>query len=124
MLCYYNMSENGEQDRVFKALGDARRRKILDLLKSRPRTTGEVCEFFPDLDRCTVMQHLRVLEEADLVLVRREGRYRWNYLNPLPIKRVHDRWISPYASAAVGLLDRLKKDLEGHPAHGLDHTQR
>lgn len=112
MLYIYNMSREGKQDRVFKALGDSRRRRMLDLMKSAPRTTGEISDFFPDLDRCTVMQHLNVLEEADLIIVRREGRYRWNYLNPLPIKDIYDRWISNYATAAVDLLARLKKDLE------------
>jgi DNA-binding transcriptional ArsR family regulator len=106
------MSRERMQDRVFKALGDARRRRILDLLKSAPHTTGEICEYFPSLDRCTVMQHLRVLEEAELIIVRREGRYRWNYLNPLPIKDIYDRWISHYATGAVDLIARLKQDLE------------
>ncbi len=75
--------------------------------------TGELCAAFPALDRCTVMQHLKVLEEAELVIVRRRGRERWNHLNPLPIKHIHDRWIGPYAARAVDLLDRLKTDLEG-----------
>ena len=55
---------------------------------------------------------LKVLEEAELVIVRRRGRERWNHLNPLPIKHIHDRWIGPYAARAVDLLDRLKTDLE------------
>jgi DNA-binding transcriptional ArsR family regulator len=86
---------------------------MLDMLKDHPQTTGELCARFPALDRCTVMQHLKVLEQADLVIVRREGRERWNYLNPLPIKEIHDRWIGPYAAEAVSLLGRLKEDLEG-----------
>ena len=110
------MSRQATQDQVFKALGDSRRRRILDLLKAAPRTTGELCEHFPELDRCTVMQHLTVLEDAELVLVRRAGRYRWNYLNPLPIKDIHDRWIGRYAAGAVDLLARLKRDLESEPA--------
>ena len=59
------------------------------------------------------MQHLKVLERADLVIVRRDGRERWNYLNPLPIKHIHDRWIGAYAARAVEILDRLKTDLDG-----------
>jgi DNA-binding transcriptional ArsR family regulator len=106
MLC------EATQDRVFKALGDSRRRRMLDLLKVAPRTTGELCDHFPELDRCTVMQHLSVLEDAELVIIRRTGRYRWNYLNPLPIKDIHDRWIGRYAERAVDLLARLKRDLE------------
>lgn len=110
------MSTGDRDDTIFKALGDARRRRILDLLKESPRTTGELCDYFDELDRCTVMQHLGVLEKADLVIAKREGRLRWNYLNPLPIKEIHDRWISGYAAGAVGLLQRLRRDLEedGH----------
>jgi DNA-binding transcriptional ArsR family regulator len=107
------MSSGDESDRIFKALAANTRRAILDMLKDRPLTTGQLCARFPALDRCTVMQHLKVLEEADLVIARREGRERWNHLNALPIKRIHDRWIGPYAVHATDLLDRLKTDLEG-----------
>jgi DNA-binding transcriptional ArsR family regulator len=97
---------------VLKALGDARRREMLDLVKNKPRTTGELCEHFKKLDRCTVMQHLGVLEKADLIIVKRNDRHRWNYINPLPIKEIHDRWISEYSLEAVDLLAQMKKDLE------------
>lgn len=110
------MSTASENDRIFKALASPTRRAILDALKDHPQTTGELCARFPALDRCTVMQHLRVLEEADLLIVRREGRERWNHLNPLPIKHIHDRWIGPYAAHAVEMLDRLKTDLERTPS--------
>jgi len=106
------MSIAEENDRVFKALSASTRRAILDLLKDHPRTTSELCACFPALDRCTVMQHLKVLEEADLVIVRRKGRERWNHLDPLPIKAIHDRWIGPFAAYAVELLERLKADLD------------
>ncbi len=101
-----------KQDRIFRALGHATRREILDLLRSSPRTTGELCEHFGELDRCTVMQHLGVLERAELVVARTEGRMRWNVLNVLPIKEIHDRWIGAYATQAVSLLARLKQNLE------------
>lgn len=107
------MSSEIEDDHVFKALAHARRRLILDALKDGPKTTGALCEAFSDMDRCTVMLHLKVLQEAGLVLVRREGRERWNHLDALPIKQIHDRWISEYAAHAVSLLDRLKRDMEG-----------
>jgi len=106
------VSEAVRQERVFKALADGRRRDILDLLKERPRTTGEICAYFANLDRCTVMQHLGVLEKAELVIVKREGRLRWNYLNVIPIREVYNRWISPYASTSVELLARMKRGLE------------
>ena len=101
-----------KHDRFFRALGHATRREILDLLRRAPRTTGEVCAAFPRLDRCTVMQHLGVLVRAGLVVVRTEGRQRWNVLNVMPIKEIHDRWIGAYAAGAVGLLARLKRELE------------
>jgi DNA-binding transcriptional ArsR family regulator len=107
------MSSSESEDRVFKALADARRRRILDLLKEAPRTTGELCDAFGEsLDRCTVMQHIAVLERAELIIARREGRLRWNYLNAGPLKDIYDRWISPYAAEALELLARLKRDLE------------
>ena len=107
------MSSRSQDDNVFKALAHPRRRALLDCLKEQPRTTGMLCEAFDDMDRCTVMQHLKVLEAADLVIVQREGRERWNHLNPLPIKHIHERWISQYATHALTLLDRLKSGLEG-----------
>jgi DNA-binding transcriptional ArsR family regulator len=113
MLYIYNMSGNINDDLVFKGLADSRRRGILDLLKQGPRTTGELCERFKDLDRCTVMQHIGVLEQAALIIVRRKGRHRWNYLNLAPFKDIYDRWISSYAGASADLLGRLKRDLEG-----------
>ena len=104
--------DDADEDRVFKALASRTRREILDRLKDDPRTTGSLCAAFPDLDRCTVMQHLRVLEQAGLVAAQRRGRERWNHLTPLPIKHIHDRWIGPYATSSVDLLDRLASDLD------------
>ena len=106
------MSSESENDLIFKALASPTRRRILDEIKDAPLTTGDLCERFPELDRCTVMQHLKVLEGADLVIARREGRERWNHLNSMPIKQIHDRWIGPYAERAVTVLERLKSDLE------------
>ena len=112
MLYSHNMSSEANQDRVFKALSAPVRRALLDALKDAPQTTGALCERFRPLDRCTVMQHLKVLEGADLIIVQRKGRERWNHLNPLPIKQVHDRWIGPHAARAVEVLERMTTDLE------------
>ncbi|MDQ0515394.1 DNA-binding transcriptional ArsR family regulator [Kaistia geumhonensis] len=98
-------------ERVFKALAAPTRRALMDALKDGPLTTGELCRRFPELDRCTVMQHLKVLEAADLVVPQRKGRERWNHLNALPIRHIHDRWIGPHAARAAGLLMRLETDL-------------
>src|SRR3954470_24579307 len=106
------MSSESEEDRVFKALAAPIRRQLLDRLKDHPQTTGELCSAFDRLDRCTVMQHLKVLEDADLIIAVRRGRERWNHLNPLPIRDIHDRWIGPYAAFAVEKLAELKAQLE------------
>jgi len=101
-----------KEDLVFRALALPFRRQLLDRLKDHPQTTGELCAVFDTLDRCTVMQHLKVLEAADLVLVVRRGRERWNHLNPLPIRDIHARWIGDYAALAVEKLAGLKTGLE------------
>jgi len=103
-----------DDDLVFKALASPTRRRLLDLLRTAPRTTGELCDAVPDLDRTTVLQHLRVLERAGLLTGRKVGRERHLSLAPLPIKRIHDRWISGYMTAAVDLLERLD-DGADHP---------
>lgn len=96
-----------DDDLVFKALAAPVRRRMLDALRPAELTTGELCARFPELDRTTVLQHLRVLERADLVIGRRVGRERRLSLAPMPIKRIHDRWIGDYARAAVELLEDL-----------------
>ena len=97
---------------VFKALAGADRRKILDLLRDTPMTTGEIDKRLPGLDRTTVMQHLRVLEKARLIITRKEGRCRWNYLDVSPIQRIHERWIQAYSMPSAKLLARFQRDLE------------
>jgi len=105
------MSSGDDSDKIFKALADRRRRAILDALKDEPKTTGQLVALFPEIDRCTVMQHMKVLEAAGLIVGRRQGRERWNYLNALPIKSIHDRWIGDYAKNAASLLSRLEAEI-------------
>ena len=107
------MSSESQEDAIFKALANGKRRQMLDAIRHAPLTTGALCEKFPEMDRCTVMQHLKVLEDADLIIPRREGRERWNHLNALPIQAIHDRWISQYAGHAMNVLSALKGELEG-----------
>lgn len=111
MLYLYNMKKTS-QNLVWDALANESRRQILDLLKDRPSTTGQIALKFRSLDRCTVMLHLGILTKAGLVIVRREGKFRWNYLNVEPIQRIYERWLSSYAQPAAALLTRLKDDLE------------
>jgi DNA-binding transcriptional ArsR family regulator len=106
-------------DPVWRALANAIRRRILDLLREGPRTTGVLADAFPELSRFAVMQHLKVLEEAELVRVRRSGRERYNHLNPVPIQRIHQRWVShyqrPWAEALVGLKHELESEAAEPP---------
>ena len=97
---------------VWKALASPVRRAILDDLRDGPCTTGAIAERFPKLTRFAVMQHLRVLEEAELVIPRREGRERYNYLNPVPIQRIFDRWVSRYMKPWTEALVSLQSELE------------
>ena len=106
------MSTEDENDAIFKALSHRVRRRLLDFLKAEPRTTGMLCTLLPELDRCTVMQHLDVLEAAGLIVVERRGRERWNHLDALPIHAIHERWIGPYAAYAATMLSKLKRMVE------------
>jgi len=110
------MSSVELDNKVFKALSSPIRRGILDSLRDNPQTTGELCAQLTELNRCSVMQHLGVLELANLIIVKRVGRQRWNYLNAIPIKNIHDRWIGEYASQAVNLLNQMKTDMEKVPS--------
>src|SRR5215210_2387200 len=86
-------------DDIWRAVASPVRRSLLDLLRSGPRTTGELADELPQLSRFAVMQHLGVLSEAGLVLVRRRGRYRFNHLNPVPLRRWYEHWVMPLAVA-------------------------
>jgi DNA-binding transcriptional ArsR family regulator len=99
-------------DAVFKALADPTRRKLLDtLFKKDGQTLGALERRLP-MTRFGVMKHLRVLEEARLVVTRRRGREKLHFLNPVPIRLVHDRWVSKYAEPWAAALSDLKHTLE------------
>lgn len=106
------MTPEDDGEAAWRALADPTRRRILDLLAERPRTTGELCAQFPDLSRFAVMKHLDVLEETSLVLVRREGRVRWNHFNAIPIQRIYERWIRPKLGGMASALLRLGREAE------------
>ena len=93
-------------DEVWRALANPHRRRILDVLRARPRTTGELADTLGE-NRFLVMQHLNLLRGAGLVTVIAEGRVRINHLNPVPIQQIYERWVGKYqgdwASALVGL---------------------
>jgi DNA-binding transcriptional ArsR family regulator len=106
------MKKPPQNDLIWKALADATRREILDALAERPQTSGEIVARFDGLCRTNVMKHLDILVAANLVIVRREGRSRWNYLNPVPIQRVCDRWVSKHVKHLAAAMSRLKDHVE------------
>ncbi len=103
-------------DRVFKALASETRREILDALREGPRTTGDLVMLFPGVSRFSVMQHLRVLGRARLVVRKKRGRERHNFLNAVPIQQVYERWVSRYEGLWAGALTDLKRRVEGDAA--------
>ncbi|MGH7471374.1 MAG: ArsR/SmtB family transcription factor [Longimicrobiales bacterium] len=101
-----------DDDRVFKALADSTRRFLLDRLNQRDGRTLTELESELEMTRFGVMKHLRVLEEAGLVVTRRSGREKLHFLNAVPIRQIHDRWIDKYTERRVSALLDLKKELE------------
>jgi uncharacterized protein YndB with AHSA1/START domain len=102
-----------EQDRIFKALADSSRRLLLDALFTEDgQTLGALEARLPTMTRFGVMKHLKVLEDAGLVVARKRGREKLHFLNAVPIRLIHDRWVSKYAAPWAAMLSDLKHDLE------------
>ena len=102
-----------DDDRVFKALADPTRRFLLDRLFARDGRTLTELESELEMTRFGVMKHLRVLEDAGLVVTRRSGREKLHFLNPVPIRLIHDRWIDKYTERQVSALADLKNRTGG-----------
>ncbi|WP_347548852.1 helix-turn-helix domain-containing protein [Pseudalkalibacillus hwajinpoensis] len=116
------MNKEDDLTLTFKALPHPIRRRILDLLKSGPRTTTDLNDQFEDVTRYAVMKHLSLLEEANLVLVRREGRMRLNHLNAIALQQIVERWVSTYQSSIASSLLSLKSNLE-RGTHDMENQQ-
>lgn len=102
-----------DEDLVFKALADPTRRTLLDRLYERDGLTlGELESAVPDLTRFGVMKHLGVLEQANLVITRKQGRHKHHYLNPVPIREIYERWLDKYRDKTAAALLDLKDQLE------------
>jgi DNA-binding transcriptional ArsR family regulator len=106
-----------DMDKVFKALADGSRRQLLDRLRSdNGQTLGQLCQHL-DMTRQAVTKHLKLLEQAQLVVTVWRGREKFHYLNPVPIHQIADRWIDKYERGRLCVLAELKKNLEG-ATHG------
>jgi DNA-binding transcriptional ArsR family regulator/uncharacterized protein YndB with AHSA1/START domain len=97
---------------VWLALSDPTRRQILDLLRERPRTTGDIASHF-EVSRIAVMRHLQVLAESGLITSRKRGRERWHYLNAVPLQRMYERWVDAHAAAWTSGLLRFSRQVAG-----------
>ncbi len=110
-------------DEVFRAINDPSRRRLLDaLFEEDGQTLGRLCTHLPTMTRYGVMNHLRVLEGAGLVTTRKVGRSKHHYLNPVPIRLIHDRWISKYAEITVGTMTAIKAAIEGEAMAAPSHV--
>ena len=99
-------------DKIWKALADKNRRIILDTLREKEMTTGELTKQFADLSRYGVMKHLKILYDADLIIIKREGKKRWNHINPLPIQEIYERWVKKYEAGWSSYLIEFKNNIE------------
>jgi DNA-binding transcriptional ArsR family regulator len=113
-------------DEVFKALADPTRRALLDRLFTEDGQTLTALERRLPMSRFGVMKHLKVLEQANLVVTRRRGREKLHFLNPVPIRLIHDRWVSkyaePWAAALTGLKAELEEEDHGEVSRGRDQA--
>ncbi|MEM9938457.1 MAG: helix-turn-helix transcriptional regulator [Pseudomonadota bacterium] len=106
------MITNDDMDQVFHALAHTTRRQILDLLRDRPgQGVGEMAKSF-DVSRIAVMNHLNVLEQAGLIISKKDGRSRRLYLNAMPIQAIHERWIDTYSAYWADRLSFIKQAAE------------
>ena len=102
-----------DEDKVFKALADPSRRKLLDLLHARNgQTLGELCEHL-DMARQSATQHLDLLEAANLVTTQKRGREKLHFINPVPLHEIYERWVRKFEEQRLGALHALKSRLEG-----------
>ncbi len=102
-----------DADKVFKALGDRSRRKLLDLLAEKNgQTLGELCAHL-DMARQSATQHLGILEDANLVSTKKRGREKLHFINPVPLHEVYERWVRKFERQRLSLLHDLKTELEG-----------
>ncbi len=116
----YHILNNDPFEPVFRALANPYRRKVLDLLRDGPLTVGDLSVALPELSRFAVMQHLKKLEAASLVVSRKKGRQRFNFLNPVPIQQVYERWVSQYTAPFAAEMVAIKNDLEAGNRPGDD----
>jgi len=101
-----------QEDLVWKALSDRRRRLIVEALSDGPKQTAELVELFDDIGRTGVLKHIEILTQGDIIHMRRQGRERWNHLNPTPIKSVCNDWVARHIDGVKSSAAKLKRIAE------------
>ncbi len=116
--------KSDSMDAIFAALAHASRRRILDIVREHGGSSvNEVASYF-DTSRIAVMKHLRVLEDADLIVSKKDGRTRRLFFNAVPIQMIHDRWTSEYSALWASKLTRMKYEIESGPRKHGETTPR
>ncbi|MEM9014400.1 MAG: metalloregulator ArsR/SmtB family transcription factor [Pseudomonadota bacterium] len=100
------------EDKVWRALGDRKRRRILEALVKTPMLTGELVDLLPSIGRTGVLRHIGILTDANLIVVRPEGRKRWNHFNPDPVRRVCNEWVALHIEGVEASTAKLKSIAE------------
>ncbi len=100
--------QNTNDDSIWKAIADGKRRTILDALSQGPKSTGELVDLFPQIGRTAVLKHLDILQNSNLILIKREGRVRWNHINIAPLQAVCSGWILRHVEGITTSIESLK----------------
>jgi len=95
-------------DNIWKAIADGKRRTILDALSDGPKSTGELVNLFPQIGRTAVLKHIDILHNSNLILIKRQGRVRWNHLNVAPLQAVCSGWILRHVEGITTSIENLK----------------
>lgn len=103
------LSSEVSSENIWKALADPTRRSLMDLVRESPKTTGDLVRRFESIGRCAVMKHLSILEASKLIIPKKEGKYRWNYINAIPLQQVYERWVKKYEAQWATNLLQLKE---------------
>lgn len=100
--------QDSSNDTIWRAISDSKRRTILDALSAGPKSTGELVELFPQIGRTAVLKHIDVLQHANLIVIKREGRVRWNYINIAPLQAACSGWMLRHIEGVVSSIEDLK----------------
>lgn len=109
MIAQQTIGTSTDTESIWKALSDPHRRKLMDLMRESPKTTGDLVSEFSSIGRCAIMKHLSILEQSHLIVPKKVGKHRWNYINAMPIQVIYERWVKKYEAQWASSLIQLKE---------------